>query len=66
MPSCSRTKFSENKLTISTNQNIDAPRYGAEADCQSWELDHDEPADGQGEGQPDGDCVDHDAEVGVE
>ena len=30
------------------------------------ELDHDEPPDGQGEGQPDGHRVDHDAEVGVE
>ena len=29
-------------------------------------TDHDEPPDGQGEGQPDRDCVDHDAEVSVE
>ena len=52
--------------TVSKDQNSFTSCDGAEADSQSGELDHDEPPDGQGEGQPDGDCVDHDAEVGVE
>ena len=53
-------------LTIAKDQDGLTPGDGADADCKNGELDHDEPPDGQGEGQPDGDSVDHDAEVGVE
>ena len=52
--------------TITKDQDRLAPGDGTEADCYDGELDHDEPPDGKGEGQPDGDSVDHDAEVGVE
>ena len=33
-----------------------------------WQVrvDHDEPPDGEGEGEPDGNSVDHQGEVGVE
>ena len=62
----SRGKKTLTSLTISTNKKTRYPWDGAEVDCNGRELDHDEPADGQGEGQPDGDCVNHDAEVGVE
>ena len=53
-------------LTISWYQNRFAPTDGAEADWQCGELDHDEPPDGQGEGEKYGHSVDHDAEVAVE
>ena len=53
-------------LTISTHKKKNYSLSSAEVDSLGGEPDHDEPADGQGEGQPDGNCVDHDAEVGVE
>ena len=34
--------------------------------CKRVILDHDVPPDGEGEGEPDGHRVDHDAEVGME
>ena len=40
--------------------------YGS-PQCKSWNVPyHDEPPDGEAEGEPDADGVDHDAEVGVE
>ena len=53
-------------LTVTKDQDGLAPGDGAQADCQDGELDHDEPPDGKGKGQPDRHSVDHDAEVGVE
>ena len=53
-------------LTISKSKKKKDPFDGAEVDCLCGELDHYEPADGQREGEPDGDGVDHDAEVSVE
>ena len=53
-------------LTVSCGEDNLAPGHGAEADRQGGELDHDEPPDGEGEGQPDSHSVDHDGEVGVE
>ena len=43
-----------------------APRHCAVHRCQGVELDHDEPPDSQGQGEPHADGVDHDAEVHVE
>ena len=56
----------EISLTEPKEQN-----YLASLDCTKWrrvggELDHDEPPDGQGEGQPSGYCMDCDGEVCVE
>ena len=53
-------------LTKSGSQYKFAPLQGANPDSCGGEPDHDEPPDGQTEGQPDGDGVDHDAEVDVE
>ena len=53
-------------LTKSSSQYKFAPLQGANPDSRGGEPDHDEPPDCETEGQPDGDCVDHDGEVGVE
>ena len=53
-------------LTVSEREDDLAPGDGAERDGLGGELDHDEPPDGEGEGQPDGHRVDHHAEVAVE
>ena len=57
--------LSEN-LTIANSDDCLASLQGAHTACRGGELGHDQPPDGQGEGQPDGHCVDHDGEVGVE
>ena len=43
-----------------------APFLGTDPDGGGGEPDHDEPPDGEAECQPDGDRVDHDAEVDME
>ena len=53
-------------VTVAKGQEDPAVRHGAQGHCHGAELDHDEPPDGKGEGQPDGHRVDHDGEVGVE
>ena len=53
-------------FTKSSSQYKFAPLQGANPDSRGGEPDHDEPPDGQAEGQPDGDCVDHYAEIYVE
>ena len=53
-------------LTVSKSQDNFTLVNGAEGDCHGGELDHDEPPDGQGQGEPDGDGVDVVAEVHVE
>lgn len=55
-----------NALTVGGDQDHVAPGHGAVDGRQGVELDHDEPPHGQGEGQPDGHGVNHDAEVDVE
>ena len=53
-------------LTKSSSQYKFAPLQGANPDSRGGEPDHDEPPDGEAEGEPDGDCVDHYAEVDME
>ena len=53
-------------LTKSSSQYKFAPLQGANPDSRGGEPDHDEPPDGQTEGQPDRHCVDHYAEIDVE
>ena len=43
-----------------------ASEHGAVDRDQRVVLDHDEPPDGDGQGQPDADVVNDDAKVGVE
>ena len=49
--------------TIAKTKDCLAVPHGAVAACHGGEPDHQQPPDGQGEGQPDGDGVDHDGEV---
>ena len=53
-------------LTKSSSQYKFAPLQGANPDSRGGEPDHDEPPYCQTESQPDGDGVDHYAEVDVE
>ena len=53
-------------LTKSSSQYKFAPLQGANPDSRGGEPDHDEPPDGQAEGQPDGHGVDHYAKIDVE
>ena len=52
--------------TKACSQEELAPLLGTDPDGGGWELDHNEPPDGEAEGQPDGDSVDHYAEVDME
>ena len=52
--------------TKARNQNKFTSLQGADPDSSGRESDHDEPPDGEAEGQPDGHRVDHYAEVDVE
>ena len=54
------------KFTVSKTQDHFTLLDRAETDGHGGELDHDEPPDGKGEGEPDGHRVDEDAEVHVE
>ena len=53
-------------LTKSSHKNHPTPGQSADSDSGGGEFYHDEPPDGKGKGEPDGDGVDHDAEVGME
>ena len=53
-------------LTVAKDKNGSTPQQTAQGDCLGRELDHDETPYGKRESKPDGDCVDHDTEVGVE
>ena len=53
-------------LTRAKDQDQLAPLNGAQVAGKGGELDHQQPPDGQGEGQPGGHSVDHEAEVIVE
>ena len=53
------------ELTIAKSQDILASRQCAQPAGNAGELDHQQPPDGQAEGEPDRHCVDHDGEVGV-
>ena len=53
-------------LTKSSQKNHPTPGQSADSDGGGGEFYHDEPPDGKGEGEPDGDGVDHDGEVCVE
>ena len=63
----SRTIFNTAVLmchfTIAKSEHCLACAHCAEAARQGGEPDHQEPPDGQGESEPDGDGVDHDGEV---
>ena len=61
-----RLETTSSLLTITKEQNSSASFDGAQSDRQQGELDHDEPPDGQGEGKPGRDSMDHDAKVGME
>ena len=52
--------------TKACSQNKFTSLQGADPDSRGGEPDHDEPPDGETEGQPDGYRVDHYAEVDVE
>ena len=52
--------------TEACSQNNFTSLQGADPDSRGGESDHDEPPDGEAEGQPDGHRVDHYAEVDVE
>ena len=54
------------EVTKGKKEKVSAARYCADFRRQAVELDHDEPPDGEGESEPDGDGVDHDGEVGME
>ena len=54
------------KFTVSKTQDHFTLLDRAETDGHGGELDHDEPPDGKGEGEPDGHRVDEDTEVHVE
>ena len=53
-------------LTRAKDQDQLAPLHGAQVAGKGGELDHQQPPDGQGEGQPGGHSVDQEAEVIVE
>ena len=53
-------------LTKARHQEKFTSFLGADPDGRGGEPDHDEPPDGEAEGEPDGDCVDHYAEVDME
>ena len=53
-------------LTKTKEEDDLAPCHRAEGGRLGGELDHDEPPDGEGEGEPGGHRVDHHREVGVE
>ena len=53
-------------LTVAEPEHHAALVRRAEVHRLRGELDHDEPPDGEAEGEPDGDCVDHYAEVDME
>ena len=53
-------------ITIACTEDKLALLHGAELHTLGGELDHDEPPDGEREGQKDGDRVDEVAEVHVE
>ena len=52
-------------LTVSKNEHKFTVVQGAEGNSGARKLDHDEPPNGQGQGQEDGDSVDEVAEVAV-
>ena len=53
-------------LTKAKDEDDLAPAHRAEGGRLGGELDHDEPPDGEREGEPGGHGVDHHCEVGVE
>ena len=53
------------KLTKSSQKDNPAPGQGTDPDSGGGELDHDEPPNGEGQGEPDGHRVDHDTKVGM-
>ena len=53
-------------VTKAKDEESLAATEGAEVDCLGGVLDHDEPPDGEGEGEEGGDGVNHHGEAGVE
>ena len=56
----------DDEITKGKKEKFSAAFYCADFRRQAVELDHDEPPDGEGEGEPGGHRVDHHCEVGVE
>ena len=54
------------EVTKGKKEKVSAARYCADFRRQAVELDHDEPPDGESQGEEDGDSVDHHREVDVE
>lgn len=63
---CGRHVWTRGVLTVAEPEHHAALVRRAEVHRLRGELDHDEPPDGQGQGEPDGDGVDVVAEVHVE
>ena len=61
-----RFEYYRISITVSKTQDHFTLLDRAQTDGHGGELDHDEPPDGEGEGEPDGHRVDEDAEVHVE
>ena len=56
----------DDEITKGKKEKFSAAFYCADFRRQAVELDHDEPPDGEGQGEEDGDGVDHHREVDVE